>query len=1002
VAESFPHEQSGGPPIGQNPDFERLVARLKQDEVQLAADQRQLKQVRADLDRAKAELDARRRELDAAVVSLQHERTVFQEQSGESQRTLQAQRDQLQTQQEALTRQTTTLKQTEQDLHARRQQLDDRDRDLQDRQRRLQAQADDLQALQRDLDAARQEHLARQKALDDQQGVLLRNQADLQVRMASLAETEQQRQQDLQDQTGTREQISCRQKELEQQASDLIRGRQQLMSEQGALREQQAEMQRRQEIFRQQQADLETQKADLHRQPERTEGDRRALEQEAQDLEAKRVTFAREQAVFERRQAELADAHKLLQRRQADLTDLQARGDSLAKDRRDLRTQQAELQQQREQLIQAQGHLADRQRHLEELEARLARWQESLEAEKVPDKVAIASVADDLALLAAQAAQSRHRPSSARRLPRPGAGRMPLTAIAGLAALVGLIVGVGLLQGQPARYWLQARIVVAAESPLAGAAELARTQRELTGRLVEARLGGVLLSVDHLPVVADTKTSQLTVQLLTVAPEPSRTALRKVLAEYGAELAGALQDSARARQDRRMADDMAAAQVELARLVAQRQALHAEAEKLQPQEKVYEVAAAAADKVRQDLEQANRKNQDVSARLRVLQRTPPGARVELSPERLAAAAAGDVQLAEVRGQVTARAAELRTLLAGLLSSAGGKCDQMDTQLNAFGAFATNQQGQMSDEALRAETAKIGVQVAGLKGVVQRARSKINDLSVALSKSVDVAQASSLVAVQAQSEKVLESLTAEAADQIRQVEGLLERIPAGGVDVTRRTVLQQRLRSQFSQVQKTQQELTETLNGLRPAVNFRLDAALTAVSGMARRLDERQKVLSEQVQQQDAQQRRQGYDRQVQQARSEQDEISIERDRLIVQLTDSARQMQQVDAGRAQAAEIRGRLDDLDRRIADTRGAVEAGQQSLATRSVAATQPAGVRVDEPWIVEPSINRGVRMAVAVVGGLIAAVLVFAAYTLAAPKAQRRKMPVVSVPELITSRN
>ena len=265
-----------------------------------------------------------------------------------------------------------------------------------------------------------------------------------------------------------------------------------------------------------------------------------------------------------------------------------------------------------------------------------------------------------------------------------------------------------------------------------------------------------------------------------------------------------------------------------------------------------------------------------------------------------------MQLAEVRSQATARAEELRTLLDGLLTGATEKCNQMDAQLDKFLQFLTGQQGQMADEALRNETAAIARQASQLEGVIQRCRKQIDDLAGVLARTRDVAQAASLIAVQAQSEKVLESLTLEAADRIKQVDDLLEKIPAGGVDVTRRTVLQQRLRSRFAEVQKTQHEMTETLSTLRPAVNFRLDAALTAVSGLARRLQDRQKVLAEQIQQQDAQSRRLDYDRRLQQAQGEFDELAIERDRLMTRLTQATQEMLDADPGRTRLIQIRAR------------------------------------------------------------------------------------------------
>jgi hypothetical protein len=605
-----------------------------------------------------------------------------------------------------------------------------------------------------------------------------------------------------------------------------------------------------------------------------------------------------------------------------------------------------------------------------------------------PVIVALPASSEDMAALAAQAARTRRRGLRADSASRTGRQRVGLLVAAAVAVLLGGFVGLVLLQLLPGRYWLEARVAFAEESPLAASSELARAQRELGGRLTEARVPGMLLPQDRPPVAADIKTAKLTVQVLTVAPAPSQSGLRDLLAKYCSELEGGIQDAARLQQDRELADLVAATEIQIETFTSERRALLAQAERFQPLGKAHEDALAVAEKTRKDLDDANRRNEDVAARLRVLRRTPPGARIELTAERLAVATAGDVPLAEVRSQVTARADELRTLLDSLLTSATGKCEQMDAHLDKFLEFLTGQQGQMTDQALRDETAAISRQASRLKGVVQRCRKQISDLSGVLGAAQDLPQAASLVAIQAQSEKALESLTLEAASQIKQVNDLLEKIPAGGDDVTRRTVLQQRLRSHFAEVQKTQHEMVETLNTLRPAVNFRLDAALTAVSGLARRLQDRQKALAEQIQQQDAQSRRLDYDRQFQQAQAESDEIGVERDRLMARLTQATQEMLDADPGRTRLIQVRAQIDDLDRKIAAARTAVEVARRKQTTLQASATQPAVTRLDEPQVLQPAANRTTRIAAAIISGLAMALLVFGGYMAAtAPTASRR---------------
>ena len=88
-----------------------------------------------------------------------------------------------------------------------------------------------------------------------------------------------------------------------------------------------------------------------------------------------------------------------------------------------------------------------------------------------------ADSADDIAALAAQAARTRRRAARAAALPG-GRDRTGLLVAAGVALLLGMLAGLVLLQLVPGRYWLQARIVFAKESPLATSSELARAQRD--------------------------------------------------------------------------------------------------------------------------------------------------------------------------------------------------------------------------------------------------------------------------------------------------------------------------------------------------------------------------------------------------------------------------------------------------------------------------------------------------------------------------------------------
>ncbi len=709
------------------------------------------------------------------------------------------------------------------------------------------------------------------------------------------------------------EEVQRREKELADQAAGLARDRVQISRQQEAVHEQQ-------EALTRQQADLQSQRDTLRNQQADLQSQREALRKQQADLQAQRDS--------------LRDQQGRLQGRH---DDLRRKDEQVVTDRRDLTRQiealqaeLAEIRRGREQALAQRDDIAQQCRDLQSRVDQFVIEQAAIQpvAVSVPAEPVVS--ADGIAVLAAQAMRPRRR--SVATVGQPSARRSATSWLmaAGVAVVAGLFTAVVLMRLVPARHWLQAQISFDPQGALASRMELEKVQRDLNGRLVEARLPGVLLPEDRLPVVAEPRQARLTVQVLTARPDQAAPAVAQLLTRYRIQLGGHRprrcphsggSRARRAGRPRRGAGQ--AAHRRSAGFVGAGGEVRPAGQGL-----------AGRDGCRgEEPQAAGRDPSQERGHLRPPACPAPhaaGARVDMSAEQAAAAAAGDVQLAEVRAQVAARAEDLRALLAGLLAGGTQKCALMTSQLDRFLQFLAEQQEPIADPALRQETEGIRDPASRLKDVVQRCRKQIDDLAAALLASKDIAQTASLIGVQTQSEKALESLSLEAADLITQVDALLEKLPAGGADVTRRTVLQERLRSRFAEVQKTQHEMSETLNNLRPAVNFKLDAALTAVAGLSRRYQERQKALLEHVQQQDAQARRQDYDRQLQQAQAEYDELAIERDRLTARLSQAMQEMADAEPGRSRLIQFRTQIDDLDRGIAAIRKDMEAarGRQNV--------------------------------------------------------------------------
>ncbi len=237
---------------------------------------------------------------------------------------------------------------------------------------------------------------------------------------------------------------------------------------------------------------------------------------------------------------------------------------------------------------------------------------------------------------------------------------------------------------------------------------------------------------------------------------------------------------------------------------------------------------------------------------------------------------------------------------------------------------------------------------------------------------------------------MEQLNSRAADAIKKIDGLLEKIPAGGEDVTRRTVLQQRLRGHFALVQKTHREMAGTLSDLQPSVNFRLDAALSAVAGLGRQLEMRRKALIVQIQEQDSRQRKVDYDRKVHDARAQLDDLNLHRDRVLADLTAASDRMRAAEPGRTQLIQAQGQLADVDGQIEELTDTLSAAHKRADNLQATSTQPAAIALKGPVIDRPAVNSRSRTVLAGASGLMAFGIVLAGWLVMLPAGVTGKKP------------
>lgn len=1020
MSEPHPHHLETGLGIDEASaaELQRLFSRIKQEQVQLTADRRQLRQERIELDRLTAEREARQQELQQQLTQV-----------AQTDRQLQTQQQRLLSQEtEVLTRQQSLDTQAAQ-LHLRERAAATLEQQLTSSTNQLDAKEKDLTGRQSALEAQHRQVVQQQATLEVQAADLKSRSDRLSTQMAERQAADQgltelrqhlaQREASLQDLSIT---LDAHQAEhgreierLHADREDLDRQKEQLQADRASVTKQQEDLRRRQMEQSAQQKEL----ARLQEAAVRLKADVGARDSRIVELEASIAAQAGRMVQADQRRQQAAALEAACQQKQQDL---KALAESLAEQKRCLDLQVAERARQEksasqevrspkpqsvlpspsaavvEQLtmlnrrfegVQAEAAVLRQQKQkiaaerdsLEEycssLQAQCTLLQKKVDEAKVapPGKSheTTADVprgpADALAVLAAHAAKARRTSRGQRSGDGPAKARKALLPV--LVATGAAVAGAGIMLAvQPGQYKVRAQMVLPAGSALAERSQMTRAQWALGGRLLEAsKVGGAVAGASPL-VSVDVDGRSLSVQVVSRSPRRDVEGLSGLLRRYSKEMQGEMLTAAQRQQGEQLAGLIAGNQARLKALTEQKADLMARIAAVEPHEKAYSEAARVATKARQDLDELRARSEKAAAGLRVLLRTAPSSRGQFGADQLDREVSRDSQLMAVRGQVAARATALQEMLLQLLKNGADTCEKMDGQLGSFVAFLEGQIQQISDEMLKAEVRKIIAPSQTLRRIVQDSRGQIETLAADVGGAKDVDQAKDLVTLHAQSEKALESLTAQAQETIRQIDALQEKIPAGGVDVTRRTVLQQRLRAPFALLEKTYQEMAETLNDLRPSVNFRLDAALSGVEGLARQYDQRYKALTEQVQQQESKLLRQKYDKQVQETRAELDDYNLQRDRVLVTLTAAGDRMAKADGGRAEGLTLRGQMADLNQRAGAAGEALEEARKQTMSLAATTSQPAGIAWEGPIVEAGAVNSRNR----IVSAILAAATLF----------------------------
>jgi len=586
---------------------------------------------------------------------------------------------------------------------------------------------------------------------------------------------------------------------------------------------------------------------------------------------------------------------------------------------------------------------------------------------------------DDLAALVA-AARAKGISKAAAKPRARATGR----ALRGVGFIVAVVMGVatagGILYAWPATHWLQARLTFAAGLPSGSPDSLRRVRRELAAKLIEADLLGASGLAETGAIDVDAQRGWVTVRLLTDQPAEASRILNRILAQCRDRLQAEADGTFQAH--RKASEEVAELRNRLQELQSRRAAIEQALKRDETTGQAYTEALAEIQQSRDRLAALQKRVTAANARLRLLRRTPPPARVEVTADRLDAAVAADVQLVETGRELSRRAEDLRSMLVEQLRACAKRCSQLAAKTEQFMQFLAVQRDHLAETPLAKEVAQILQQAQQLRAVALRLETRIGAVSKTAGKPVSPEQAGSLVSAHMQTMPQLESLAREASDAMKRIDRLLEKIPAGGTDVTRRTVLQERLRARFAPMQEAHDQLATALNGLKPAVNFRLDAALTAVAGLSRRWHSRRDALLERLQQAEAEARRRRHQQRLQEVRDQLEQLAAERDRLVDRILAAMERMQAAEPARKKCLDLQGKRDELAGQIAAVRERLAAAEARVESLAVAASQPVGIGLQPARTLWPPANRAARLATAATSGVVAFLLVLSGVVLLGP--------------------
>jgi len=1002
-------DASAAAPSGR--DLAAAFERLRREQVQLAADQRQLQAKRAQLEALQTELARREAELARAVEGLQEERRRFESQRAALEADLHRQQEQMEEekrrQDDLLAKRKAELDALAEDLHRQREQLAEQQRHLDNLRRAVEQQRLEVERRQSAIQSQAERLQAESERLNEASSRLRAREEDLKRRSEELAamERELRRQGQL----------------LEKQNIEIQRRRVELADAERAVEQAQQRLEERARQIAERESQLRQKEADLLAR-------QRQINQGAEQITAEKGRVENLAGKLAQQQAEIERQMKALQAERRRLESLKARLDEqqrhLNAERSDLQRIRAEIQALKEQagsrepdgplqvLSEPRAGLAAP--HVDDafddlVVSALANGSDAGPAESDAGPAAAGAGAGSVpsemvpgAGVGEGVLQTGQLPAQAvaKWRPRMRSGGISRGRFSGIrqvmpghvswifAGCVAIAAAVGASIFWPAEYRIRASLQVAPHVPNADRLVQQAADRMLAS-LVGLMNGRSEVGIKFVDVERKGSDGLVTVTVRSMSPDRVAEELSKLLEDLRRQIV--TQASQTERQRQLLQERIEGLKATLADLLAKKGRCDSAVEQIAASRSRHKALSDQIEALKAQLEEHWSRIESGRRRLKLLRSLPLPRKVQVPEEVLRKALAEDTNLSQTARELNVRNEQLRALMSAGVQNLSDAAGGLLKAVKGFAAAVSRFRAEAGDSRrLASALDAIGQEAQRLEASV-RSVSRLASLAGRELQRIGAENASASLKLCMSVDSRLTGQVRSLSSSLSKIDGLVEDFTKSGQDITRRTVIQQKLRAALQDVRRQFDGLASAARGLQPAMNFRLDAALSSVSALSRRLQQRRAELVAELQRQQADLQRRRRQEQIRQIEQQVDSLQARCSEITQKLLQLYDQLNSTEKDLARLEQMAERSNQLQAQISSVQAEISQAEQDLQRLSSLASQPNLVGTEGPFVDWPPVNAGQKvLAGALAGGAAFVVAMALAVLGAALAAERRKGP------------